>query len=213
MTFTSSKTPSLFVEIAAPLTLFLSASFTLTVTLQHHGNPIGNPQGNPVLFRPIDTGAMEMDGMSIGRFLVLHHNKDGLKEVDDDDDGCRLELTDSADRETSVTAENGFISLAPGETFPQEVGFTYKILDLEIGQKYSLLYQGWYVQWWQWGSLEVSLILSIFQEHRRLSRFQCARSMQDHRETKMPPREQINQSKQRKITLAASNMVEFMVVD
>ncbi len=153
----SSNSPYLSAKISGPPTLSLSTPFTLTVTLYHHENPKGNPRGKPVIFKTTDTGATELDGISLGCFLVLHHNRDKLREVDDNDNGCRLGVNESVDEETLVLLDNGFISLAPGESYTENIGFTYEILDLEVGQKYSLLYKGWYIQWWKWGTLEVSL--------------------------------------------------------
>ena len=59
--------------------------------------------------------------------------------------------------EPTVSLENGYVSLAVGESRKVKINFRYTGdgMVLNQGEKYSINFRGSWVQWWKWGTLEV----------------------------------------------------------
>ena len=84
-----------------------------------------------------------------------------MVEVDDGNHGPErpgdVDASEEKGKQTTVSAESGFVSLAVGESISlnADLQVTGEGIPFEIGEKYSLGFRGSYIYWWKWGTLEV----------------------------------------------------------
>jgi len=133
---------------------------------------VGNPDSKPVTFDLSDTGLTVIAGgedwqLQLYPWLLLHHDasalKGGLKEVDVEPEGHgpadMFEGGGSGDDDAEsqlpeVRPENGFVTLAVGETKAFEVQWKEPGGLVEEGERYQLCFRGTFLRWWKWGTME-----------------------------------------------------------
>ena len=110
-----------------------------------------------------------IDDGDVAPWLILHHKDGSLTELDDGSSGppcdAFVDITPKKlDDGLGISAKNGFVSLAVGETKTFDVQYCYsgQGVELKAGGRYSLCHRGSWVRWWRWGTLEVSLLPMIF---------------------------------------------------
>lgn len=175
--------PHCSIELSAPSTLSLTIPFRFKVKLHHHANPTGNPDQKPITVKLWHT-AMSFDTVYRGGYLLLHKSDRGVEEIPVDQNS-RYEL----DSHLSVAVENKFVSIAPGASHTVEIKFPVKRFNLDPDERYSFLYRGGGIEWWDWGTLE------------------------DHREILDGAWDGAKGEGRPEILLAASNTIEFTTTE
>lgn len=165
--------PYLSVSIA-PIssTLTPGLPFTLTTTLHHHPSPTGNPSSQPVTFQLKDTHLTTIDTVEFYPWLLLHHDphafEGGLKEIEgDESEGHGPAVpweglvsatgpSSSADQPQPplVSLENGFVTLAVGESKTFQADFRPDPGFVERGERYGICFRGVRLEWWRFGMVE-----------------------------------------------------------
>lgn len=132
----------------------LKAPYCATVTLRHDSNPAGTPENKPVTFALEDVALTEIDDTSIYPWLILHHEDNPIKEVDDGNNGPAQPFEENAPEENpTVSLENGYVSPAVGESKKVKINFRYTGdgMVLNQGEKFSIGLRGSWVRCWKWG--------------------------------------------------------------
>jgi len=182
-----------------------SFPYAVTVTIQHHENPAGNPNSRPVTFDLSDTGLKVVGGVEEDEqdypwvrqmypWLLLHHDpsaREGdLKEIEAEPEGHGPAVPwegneDDAEPELpEVLPENGFVTLAVGETKAFGAQWQEPNRLVEKGERYKLCHRGTFVRWWKWGAIE---------------------SMKGEKKTEQ------NREAPERICIACTNLIEFSV--
>jgi len=167
----SSDSPYLSIELSSKSnTLSLHSPYNFSFTLRHNANPPGNPDNKPITFRLKQASMFKenifekVDDINISPWMVLHHEhgQTRLKEVDDNYNGPPPDFGESTDPPPDpaipISAEGHFVSLAVNESLSRTVEYRYSNegVILKPGENYSLVFKGYIMDWWRWGSLEVS---------------------------------------------------------
>lgn len=147
-----------------------SSPYTISVTIRHNPNPIGNPESKPVTFDLSDTGLTAIGGgedwqLQIYPWLLLHRDptalQGGLKELEVESQGHGpADMFESGNDDEAepqlpeIRPDNGFVTLAVGETKTFEVQWKDHWGLLEAGERYQLCFRGTFLRWWKWGTME-----------------------------------------------------------
>lgn len=163
------STPYLSATIAqTSSTLHPNDPLILTVTLHHHPSSTGNPLSKPVIFQLQDTHLTTIDPVEFHPWLLLHLDANslegGLKEIEGDESeghGPAVPWEDfdesSAERQQQpplVSLENGFVSLAVGESITLQVDFRPERELIKAGERYKICFRGVGIKWWRFGLVE-----------------------------------------------------------
>ncbi len=167
--------PYLSASIAQPSsTLTPGVPLTLTVTLHHHPSPTGNPSSQPVTLQLRDTHLTTIDRRDFFPWLLLRHDphalEGGRKEIEGDDEneghgpaepweGLGNDDTgpsSSVDRQQPplVSTENGFVTIAVGESKTFQVHFRPEPGLVKQGERYEICFRGVEIVWWRFGWME-----------------------------------------------------------
>ena len=148
-----------------------SSPYAISVTIRHNENPVGNPDSKPVTFDLSDTGLTVVGGgedwqLQMYPWLLLHHDpsalEGGLKEIESESEGHgpadmfegEGDDGDAEPQVPEVRPENGFVTLAVGETKTFEVQWEEPGRLVEEGERYRLCFRGTFLRWWKWGTME-----------------------------------------------------------
>ncbi|KAL8848127.1 MAG: hypothetical protein Q9221_006847 [Calogaya cf. arnoldii] len=188
--------PHISVTIRAPSTLSLKEPFPVISTITHHANVSGNPESKPVTFDLADTGLDKIIDDNIYPWLAMHRAASGkLKELDNGQDyTCPpFDNEEGLYDQVPILPENGFVSLAVGDSVDvkAELRYTGDGVDMEKGENYSLNFRGVRLMWWRFGSFK---------------------DLEGERKPSQAERGG-NGATKPLITLAASNLVDFSVVE
>ena len=153
--------PYFSASIALPSsTLTPGTPLTLKNTLHHHPSPAGNPSSQPVTFQLKDTHLTTIDPVEFFPWLLLHHDphafEGGLKEIEGDESeghgpaepweglGNDNGLSSSADQQqpSLLSPENGFVTLAVGESKTVQADFRPEPGLVKRGERYEICFQG-----------------------------------------------------------------------
>ena len=167
------SSPYLSASIAQPSSILTpGVPFTLTITLYHHPSPTGNPSSQPITFQLQDTHLNTIGPVEFYPWLLLHHDPNalegGLKEIEGDNSeghgpavpwedlahAAGLELSEEREQPPLVSRDNGFVSLAVGETMTIKVDFRPEQDLIEDEGRYELCFRGTRIEWWRFGSVE-----------------------------------------------------------
>lgn len=90
-------------------------------------------------------------------YALLQQNYYGLEELAREERNC-LGFFITPPEEEEVGRENGFIEIAPGQSYEHAVRFepTDWVENLQVGEDYMYVYKGGEVRWWDWGTLKVN---------------------------------------------------------
>lgn len=167
------STPYLSASIAqTSSTLTPGVPLTLTITLHHHPSPTGNPSSQPVTFHLQDTHLTTIDPVEFYPWLLLHHDPNslegGLKEIEGDeseghgpavpweglDNDTGPESSAHRQQPPLVSLENGFVSLAVGESITIQVDFRPEHELIKAEERYEVCFRGVGIKWWRFGSVK-----------------------------------------------------------
>lgn len=165
--------PYLSASIAqTPSPLTPGVPLPLTITLHHHPSPTGNPSAQPVTFQLKDTHLTTIDPVEFYPWLLLHRDPDALeggrKEIEGDESeghgpavpweglGNDTGPSSPSDRQQPpfVSRENGFVTLAVGESTTIQADFRPESGLVKRGQRYEICFRGVGVEWWRFGRVE-----------------------------------------------------------
>ena len=149
-----SDNPRFSVTISAPPTLSLAAKershYTFTAQLHYHSES-GN---QPITLR--NSGLPCSGWIDEERYLFRKADDSSVAEgfaVDHEFPDYELD-----DEPVLVRAENGFCTIAAGETIKQDVQIWLRWwFGLEVGGRYKRLMPWAYIGWWDYGPMEVRL--------------------------------------------------------
>ncbi|KAL8797430.1 MAG: hypothetical protein Q9182_007194 [Xanthomendoza sp. 2 TL-2023] len=189
------KSPHLSVHIQAPVitTMSLAKPFPIISTITHHANPTGNPDAKPITFDLNDTCLTAFHDNDLYPWLLLRRTaEDGeMEELDDDHDTSCPPFEDETGlhHQVPICRENGFVTLAVGESVRVEAEWVYSGtgVKLEEGGEYCINFRGCWLRWWKAGDLEE------LKDEKKASRAELG-------SLDMPI-----------VVLAASNLVDFTV--
>lgn len=168
----SSESPYLSLKMSGPSVVSLSqisssSPFKFDITIHHHeATASGNPANKPVTFYLADTYIAAIDDWFLSAYMVLHHSDRGLTELPAASEETSRVVPFPfwpSQGELSVSVDNGFVSLSVDEELHRTISLAYipGSVGLNVGERYSLIYKGVNLDWWKFGSLEVSLLASI----------------------------------------------------
>ena len=138
----------------------LSKPFSIISTITHHANTNGNPDNKPITFDLKDTCLTTLHDNDLYPWLILRRTADGeMEELDDDHDTSCPPFDNEVGNEVPIIGENGFVTLAVGESVQVEAELVYSGtgVKLEEGGEYCINFRGSWLRWWKLANLEVSI--------------------------------------------------------
>ena len=143
------EAPRCSLQIEASPSLSLTLPYSIISTFSQDVYPPGNPDGRSIFVYWSPYAALKEH-----RFTLFHHGEHGLEKLD-------LEHRLPAEKKKGVSVNQQEFSTIASEaclkwntSLPIEY---YKLL--KVGEKYSLMWPGDEIRWWDWGDFTVSRVL------------------------------------------------------
>lgn len=128
----------------------------MTIIFEHH---IGE-DNRPITIRDHPKSGIGIFGEG---FVLLHRSQNGSEEVDLEDYCQVMAVENSEPRDMPVSSDSGFCTLYPGQSIIENCVISpewdYNLYGIGSGEKLTYLFQGTVVQWWDYGTIEVSTVL------------------------------------------------------